>query len=126
MLRSRRSILLTLGAVALLGPAAALAGPRRRIRRRVRRRVRRVRRRVIWRTLGGRRLLVVPVAAAVGWELAIDNRVALIQSVTPQAVTVQYLDDNSTATVPAVIENTPENSQDLPGTEVEQEVEVEE
>lgn len=129
MNRQRRQLLqgiLVAGAGVALVPMDALAGPRRRrVRRRVRRRMRRIRRRVIWRTVTGRRLLVVPVACAVGWELMIDNRVAVVQTVQPGQVVVQYPDNGSVATVPVALENTPENSQDMPGSEYEQEVEEE-
>ena len=58
------------------------------VRRRVRRR--RVRRRVLWRTVRGRRVLVVPLALAVGWELLLDNEVVVVKQVHADKVIVQH------------------------------------
>lgn len=122
---TRRGFALTALALALTAPALAEAGPRRRrVRRRVRRRMRRIRRRVLWRPLTGRRALVVPVGLAVGWELMVDSRVAVVQGIGPGVVTVQY-EGGERADLPYVQENTPENAQDLPGSEYEAEVEEE-
>jgi len=127
---TRRSILGVLLALPALGVLTSTADAlprvrvRRRIRRRVRRKVRRIRRRVAWRVVAGRRLIVVPVACAVGWELMVDNRVGVVQSMQPGAVVVSY-DGGPPETVPVMMENTPENSQELPGTEYETEVEEE-
>ncbi|MBX7098561.1 MAG: hypothetical protein K1X89_12690 [Myxococcaceae bacterium] len=113
----------TLNRSLLLGLAAALttealAGPRRRrIRRRVRRRIRRrIRRHVLWRTVAGRRLLVVPVAVAVGWELAVDQRVVVVREVRAETVVVADLKTSATEELPAVREDDAENAKELPGT----------
>jgi hypothetical protein len=88
-MESRRTFLTGL-LLALSFPGAAFARPGRRgpapraaVRRKVRRKVRRRhRRRVAWRTVGARKLLVVPVAAAVGWELMVDDQVVTVTEVT--------------------------------------------
>lgn len=122
---TRRRFFLATTLAALAVPLVAEARPfRRRVRRRVRRRLRRIRRRTIFRVVTGRRLLVVPIGVAVGWELMIDNRVALVQSVSPTVVVVQY-EGGERAELPAMQENTPENTQDLPGSEYDAEVEEE-
>ena len=85
-----RKFLLTLTVAAALVPSMgvsfpALAGPIRREERRERRVIRRrIRRHILWRTVAGRRLLVVPLAVAVGEELAIDNRVVVVKEDTPE------------------------------------------
>lgn len=116
---NRRTLTRTL----LLGALAAtvteaLAGPRRRrIRRRVRRRIRRrIRRRVLWRTVAGRRLLVVPVAVAVGWELAVDKRVVVVREVRADTVVVADAKTNATEELAIVKEDDAENVKELPGT----------
>lgn len=129
----RRTFLIgLLGAAATLifgGEAAARHPPggphRRRVRRRVRRRMRRMRRRVRWSMRAGRRALIVPVGLAIGWELMVENRLALVQSVNGGQVVVQYVDGGSVETVPVVMENTADNSEVLPGSEYEAEVEEE-
>jgi len=115
----RRTMLGLLASTLGLAAGDALAGPRRRrrVRRRVRRRIRRRwRRRVVWRTLGARRALVVPVALAVGWELAVDNRVVVVHEMKPDVIIV--VDSKTTAIedIPIVKEDTAENSKDLEGT----------
>jgi len=80
----RRRFLATLGAalgVSLLPAGAAEAGLFRRRRRHRRRVRRRIRRRVKYRMVHGRRVLVVPVAVAAGWELALDDRVVVVKEV---------------------------------------------
>jgi hypothetical protein len=128
----RRTFLLGLlggAATLLLGEGADARRPpfrgRRRVRRRVRRRMRRMRRRGRWAMRGGRRLLLVPVGLAVGWELMVENRVALVQSVSGGQVVVRYTDGGATETVAVAMENTPDNSEVLPGSEYEAEVEEE-
>src|SRR4051794_27073784 len=70
------------------GPVYA-AGPRRRVRRRVRRHVRRrIRRRVAFRMVTGRRVAVVPLAVAVGWELSLGPRVVVVREVRPTTIIV--------------------------------------
>lgn len=119
------------GLMAFAGASAltleAVAGPRRRAqrrrgRRRRRRRRRRIRRRVIWRTVNGRRLLVVPVALAIGWELMVDDHVVVVKEVHTEYVVVEK-GDGSTEKIDVVKEDTEENSVELEGTEYEEEVE---
>ena len=64
-------------------PEEGEAGPRRRKRRRVRRRRRRRRhrRRVARRKWRNRHRWVVPVALAVGWELAHEDRVVVVKEI---------------------------------------------
>jgi hypothetical protein len=127
---SRRELLAALVAVSA-GPALAHPGPhvhphRRRVRR-VRRRVRRrrIRRRVAWRMFGPRRLLVVPVGVAVGWELLVDDRVVVVHEVHEHHVVVKHA-DGTTAKLDVHKEDTDENRQELEGSEYEVEDEVEE
>lgn len=116
----------------------ALAGPRRRMRRRVRRRVRRrIRRRVAFRTVAGKRHLVVPVGVAVGWELMVDQRVVVVQKVQGDSIVVAA-PGGAPETIVIIKEDTPENTAaqqgsvlpdgdtTTPATEAEEEVEVEE
>lgn len=130
----RRTFLLGLlgGAAALLfggdadakhPPFRGPGGPRGRARRRVRRKMRRMRRRVRWAMRAGRRALIVPVGLAVGWELMVENRLALVQSMSGGQVVVRYVDGGSVETVPVMMENTPENSAAMEGSEYEVEVE---
>jgi bifunctional DNA-binding transcriptional regulator/antitoxin component of YhaV-PrlF toxin-antitoxin module len=108
------------GVVWLLVPGLGEAGPReRRHRRRLRRRRRRIRRRVAWRVLGPRRLLVVPVAVAAGWELDIGRRIVFVQEVHPDYVIVKHT-SGATEKIEVVKEDTAENTKDLEGSEVEE------
>ena len=149
----RRSFLIGLLAGATcLSPALSLAGPRtkapRRVRRKVRRLIRRrIRRRAVWRARHGWRVLAIPVALAVGWELLIDDRVVVVRELK----TVDKNDDLGKAVRVEVVvvdgggkseeivvqrEDSPENAQELDGTvlgegekdgpSVEKEEEVEE
>ena len=115
-----RRVLMKLLVVGGAGVAAvALAGPkvRRKIRRRVRRKVRRrIRRRVLWRTVGARRALVVPLALAVGWELALDNRVVVVHEVKPEVIVVIDPTTNKKEEIAVVKEDDAENAKDLQGT----------
>jgi len=122
-----------LAAVIALASAPALAHPgfhrhphRRRVRR-VRRRIRRrrIRRRVIWRTIGPRHLLVVPLVVAVGWELLVDDRVVVVHEVHHDHIVVKR-SDGRTEKIETVKEDTEENSKELEGSEYEVEEEVEE
>lgn len=149
-MQTRRSMLQGLVALAAgLTSLDALAGPRRRARRRVRRRVRRrtrrrIRRHVFWRTVGGRRALVVPVAAAVGWELALGPDIVVVHEVkkiqvegTTREVMVVVHKDGKKEEVEITREDTEENKKELEGSalaagdnttparEVEEEVEEE-
>ena len=113
------------GLIALTAlPAFAHPGPHRHPhRRRVRRR--RIRRRVLWRTVGPRRLLVVPLAVAVGWELLVDDRVVVVHEVHVDHVIVKHT-DGTTAKIETVREDDAENAKELEGSEYEVEEEVEE
>lgn len=84
----------------------------------------------------GRRVAVVPVAVAVGWELEVEKTVVVVHEVKPEVVVVRY-PDGTTKELAAVKEDTPENGEELQGTqlpegstephrEVEEEVEIEE
>ena len=127
---SRRDLLGALVALAA-APAAAHPGfhrhPHRRRVRRVRRRVRRrrIRRRVAWRMFGPRRLLVVPLAVAVGWELMVDDRVVVVHEVHEHHVVVKHADGKSEK-LEIHKEDDAENSKELEGSEYEVEEEVEE
>jgi hypothetical protein len=151
---SRRGAVKSIGGLMVLTLAeGVLAGPRRRrrVRRRVRRHVRRrFRRRVAFRTVGARRLLVVPLAVAVGWELAVAAERAGDPDVVVVVKEVKKTDAGEVLVVSepsgkvreieVVREDTAENAKDLPGTElpagdtstpaveadVEEEVEVDE
>ncbi len=148
-MQTRRDVLQSLVALAAtFSSAGALAGPRRRQKRRVRRRVRRrtrrrIRRHVVWRTVGGRRALVVPLAVAVGWELALGPDVVVVHEVkkvqvegATREVIVVVHKDGKKEEVEIVREDTEENKKELDGSEVaagdtttparELEVEVEE
>lgn len=127
----RRTFLLGLlgGAATLIFGIDADARPpfrkRRRVRRRVRRRMGRMRRRARWAMRAGRRALIVPVGLAVGWELMVENRVALVQSVGSGQAVVRYVDGGGVETIQVAMENTADNSEVLPGSEYEAEVEEE-
>lgn len=116
----KRRELLKVAMVGAFGFASvAVAGPlrRRRVRRRVRRHVRRrFRRRVIWRTVGARRALVVPLAIAVGWELAVDKRVVVVHEVRPEVIVVIDPKTNAREEIAIVREDTAENTKELEGT----------
>jgi hypothetical protein len=119
-----------IGLLTLLFGDVALAGPRRRrVRRRVRRHIRRrVRRHVAFRAVGSRRLAVVPVAVAVGWELSLASTnpggpdvIVVVKEVkkTPTGeVLVVSQPNGTTAEVEVVREDTAENKLDLAGTEL--------
>jgi hypothetical protein len=126
---SRRGVLAVL--LVLLTPSAWAhpgphrhphGGPRRRIRRRVMRR--RIRRAVLWRTVGGRRLLFVPLAVAVGWELLVDDKVVVVKEVHTHHIVVEH-SDGTTQKLDVKKEDTKENKKDLEGSEYEVEIEEE-
>ena len=96
--------------------------PRRMVRRRVRRR--RIRRRAGWRVVHSRRLLIVPLAVAIGWELMVDNRVVVVREVHEHTIVVTH-HDGSTQTIEVEKENLPENSIEIEGSEYEVEIEEE-
>lgn len=138
--------------LAALLASDAWAGPRkrRRVRRRIKRRVRRrIRRRVLWRTVGPRRALVVPIALAVGWELAVAAEkanepdvivvVKEVKVVEKREVLVTVTPDGKVREIDVDREDNADNGKDLPGTElaaadvapsvdaeIEEEVEVDE
>lgn len=106
-------------------PGRHVRRARRRHRRRVRRRIRRrIRRRVAWRRHHGRRVLVVPLALAVGWELAIDKRVVVVHEVKKvevekQPVEVVVVEEaGKTEEIEIVREDTAGNTKELDGTEL--------
>ena len=77
-------VLVTVGGGLLVADGVRAEGsqPRRAARRRARRRVRRrIRRRAIRRMVFGRPVWVVPVALAVGWELAYENRIVVVKEI---------------------------------------------
>jgi len=134
-------IFLGFGDVAL-GQRGVVRRTRRRVRRRVRRRIRR---RATFRIVRGRRVWVAPVALAVGWELALNNRVVVVKETkfverdgAKVEVAVVQDADGKTEEIEIVRENTTENSENLqgsvlsdddkttPAVENEEEVEVEE
>jgi hypothetical protein len=124
---SRRELLAALVALCA-GPALAHPGPhrhphRRRVRRRIRRR--RIRRRVAWRMFGPRRLLIVPLAVAVGWELMIDDRVVVVHEVHEHHVVVKHA-DGKIEKIETHREDDAENTKELEGSEYEVEEEVDE
>lgn len=92
---------------------------RRRTRRRVRRRVRRRhRRRVRRRVVAGRTLLVVPVAAAVGWELMVDNSVYVVTRVyvvDGQEMVDLQASNGIVKSEPVVREDTADNTVEMEG-----------
>ena len=92
----------------------------------VRRRVirRRVRRRVLWRTVRGRRVLVTPLALAIGWELMLDNKVVIVKTVHVDKIIVEH-ENGDTEEVDIVREDTSENSKELEGSEYEEIIEEE-
>ena len=124
MVLSRR-VLLT-GLFALVASSAlAHTGrhrhPHRPGRRWVRRR--RIRRRVRWRTVRGRRLLVVPLTLHIGTELLMDNDiVVVVREVHEHKIVVEHADGH-TEEIEVEREDTEENTKDLEGSEYEVEVE---
>ncbi len=120
--------LLTL--LTLLAPAALAHpgkhrhrhGPKRpRIRRRRVRR-RRTRRRVRWRVVRGRRRLIVPAAVAVGWEIVEGDKVMVVREVHEHRIVVEH-SDGTIQEIEVEKDDTPENTEDLEGSEYEVEVE---
>jgi len=87
-------------AAALLALSGCASGVRRRTRRRTRRRVRR---RVLWRTVGARRVLVVPVDIEPGDELQLDDgRVGKVVVVNADTVVLDF--DGRSEKIPTVFE----------------------
>jgi len=80
---------------------------------------------VVWRAIGPRRVLVVPLAVAVGWELLVDDRVVVVHEVHESHVVVKHSDEK-TERIEVAKEDTPENTEELEGSEYEVEEEVEE
>ena len=133
------------GAVLAVDPTNATAQPVRRRRRRIRRRVRRrYRRAAVTRVVRGRRLWVVPVGLAIGWELVHDDRVVIVREIkvverdgAGVEVAVVQDDAGKTEEVEVLREDTPDNRKELegsiiadsdqtsPGVEAEVEEEVE-
>jgi hypothetical protein len=122
--------------------------PARRVRRRVRHRIRvrrRFRRRAIRRIVFGRPFWVVPVALAVGWELALADRVVVVKETriiekegNQVEVAVVQDSDGKTEQIEITREDTVDNVGNLegsiiadsdkttPGVDSEAEVEVDE
>lgn len=113
---SRRNF--ALGLVALLIPVTASA---HRSKRKHRHKYplrpaarRRFRRRVGWRMVAGRRRLVVPLALAVGWELVVDNRVAVVREIHTHHIVVEH-SDGSRESIDSLSEDTNQNSEQYTG-----------
>ena len=122
---SRRSFMAALIAILASPTTLVHSGPPRRRRRRRRVRRRRLRRRVLWRTIGGRRLLVVPLAIAVGWELLKDDKVVIVKEVHTHKIVVEDT-NGKTETIEIIKEDTKENLHDLEGSKYEVEIEEKE
>jgi hypothetical protein len=112
------------GATLAVNPTNAPAQAVRRRRRRVRRRVvrRRYRRLAVTRVVLGRRLWVVPVGLAIGWELVHDNRVVIVREIkvvqrAGARVEVAVVQDGAgkTEEVEVLREDTPDNRKELEG-----------
>jgi hypothetical protein len=111
------------GTALAVDPTNALAQPVRRRRRRIRRRVRRRFRRVaVTRVVLGRRLWVVPVGLAIGWELVHENRVVIVREIRVverdrARVEVAVVQDSAgkTEEVEVLREDTRENRTELEG-----------
>ena len=126
---TRRGMLVGLLGLVAAGAAAPVAGCTRRVRRavrkhnrrrrrRVRRRVRRRhRRRVAWRTVGPRRVVVVPRAARPGWELQLDSRVVVVREVRADVVVIEN-PDGTVEELAAVQEDTAENGAPMRGSQL--------
>jgi bifunctional DNA-binding transcriptional regulator/antitoxin component of YhaV-PrlF toxin-antitoxin module len=66
----------------------------------------------------------VPAAVAVGWELAIGPRIVIVEEVHHDHIIVKD-DSGKSEKIEVVKEDTEENTKDLEGSEVEEEVEEE-
>ncbi len=117
--------LLTLGAAGC-GPRGVRRAARvhrrahRRRRRRVRRRIRRrIRRRMVWRTVGPRRVAVIPRGVVVGWELQVgpDEYVIVREVRSPKVIVVAY-PSGRTVTWNAAQEDNSRNAEVLKGSQV--------
>ena len=131
-MNSSRRILLHFLLASFLAPPALANGPHRHhhghhrrvgVRRRVWRW--RVRRHVGWRVIGPRRLLVVPMALTVGWELFVDKKVVVVKEVHEHKVVVEHV-DGKTQTIEIVKQDTDENAKNHEGSKYETVEEVEE
>ncbi len=122
------SLTSVLGGVLVLGWNEAESGPRarRRRRRRVRRRIRRRHRRlVVHRIVSGRRVWIVPVALAVGWELVHDDRVVVVTQtkvVEKEGAKIEVAivsgSDGKLDEIEIVREDTGENRKELEGSQL--------
>lgn len=115
------------GALLAVNSTDVAAQPALRRRRRVRRRVvrRRYRRLAVTRVVLGRRLWVVPVGLAVGWELVHDNRVVVVREIKVverggARVEVAVVQDaaGKSEEVEVLREDTPDNRKELEGSVV--------
>jgi bifunctional DNA-binding transcriptional regulator/antitoxin component of YhaV-PrlF toxin-antitoxin module len=73
---------------------------------------------VAWRVITGRRVAVVPVAVAVGWELNMGDRVVVVREVRPTTVIVVPAAGGAPEEIEMQKEDTPENSADEQGSVV--------
>lgn len=74
--------------------------------------------------VAGRRRLIVPLAIAIGWELALDDRIVVVREVHEKTIVV-VATDGSSETIDVVREDTAENGEDQVGSEYEVEIEEE-
>lgn len=85
-----RRIFMTSLLVFIASSAIAHPGPHRHPHRP--RRWHRIRSRAWWRTIRGRRVLVVPTTLAVGWELLVDDQVIVVKEIQEHKIFVEYTD----------------------------------
>lgn len=119
---SRRNFIA--GLLTVLTPTTAFTHPGRHkhphkgrpIARRQRNRRWRVRRHVAWQSVNGRRLLIVPVAVMVGWELMVDSRVVVVKEVHPHRIAVEHV-DGSWESIEIIKQDTSQNVQQHTGSE---------
>lgn len=74
--------------------------------------------------VGGRPLLVVPLAIAVDWKLLKDDKVVVVKKVHKHTIVVEQ-SNGKTEEIKIVKKATKENPQDLKGSKYEVEVEEE-
>lgn len=71
-----------------------------------------------WRVIAGRRVVVVPVAVAVGWELNVDDRVVVVREVRPSSVVVVPIAGGAPEELEIQKEDTSENAVEEQGSVV--------
>ncbi len=69
-------------------------------------------------------MLVVPVGLAIGWELALDDRVVVVREIHEHKIVVERA-DGTTESIEVVKEDTADNTKELEGSEYEVEIEEE-